>query len=188
MRVHVVDPSAYTPPYDHALCTALAARGAEVTLCTSRFAHGPVAAAEGYHRRELFYRGAARVGSARGRRAVKLLEHVPDMLRYRRTAESAEVVHFQWLSLQQLDGWLLPRVRPLVLTAHDILPREPRPGQLAGQRRLYGRFDAIVVHSEHGRRRLQEELGLDGERLRVIPHGAFAHLAGGPAEASRRRS
>jgi glycosyltransferase involved in cell wall biosynthesis len=71
-----------------------------------------------------------------------------------------------------------------VLTAHDVLPREPRPGQLAAQRRLYDRFDAIVVHSEHGRARLLAELGVDVERVHVIPHGAFIHLAersGGPA-------
>ena len=30
MRVHVVDPSAFTPPYDHALCRALAGAGATV--------------------------------------------------------------------------------------------------------------------------------------------------------------
>ena len=46
------------------------------------------------------------------------------MLRYQRAARGAEVVHFQWLSVQQLDGRLLPRGRPLVLTAHDVLPRE----------------------------------------------------------------
>ena len=51
MRVHVVDPSAFTPPYDHALCGALAAAGADVELYTSRFAYGPVAAAAGYARR-----------------------------------------------------------------------------------------------------------------------------------------
>jgi len=42
MKVHVVDPSAYTPPYDHALCSALGGAGAEVSLYTSRFAYGPV--------------------------------------------------------------------------------------------------------------------------------------------------
>jgi glycosyltransferase involved in cell wall biosynthesis len=63
---------------------------------------------------------------------------------------------------------------PLVLTAHDILPREPRPGQLAAQRRVYERFDAIVVHSEHGRARLTDELGVDRARVHVIPHGALS--------------
>jgi glycosyltransferase involved in cell wall biosynthesis len=184
MRVHIVDPSAYTPPYDHALCRALAAAGAEVELYTSRFAHGPIAPADGYRRREVFYRAAARVSGARGRRAVKLAEHVPDMLRYRRRARAADVVHFQWLAVQHVDGPLLPArrtasgaLRPLVLTAHDILPREARPGQRSAQRRLYDRFDAVVVHSEHGRTRLTRELGVDPARVHVIAHGAFAHLA-----------
>jgi glycosyltransferase involved in cell wall biosynthesis len=177
MRIHIVDPSAYTPPYDHALCRALGAAGADVKLYTSRFAHGPVAAPEGYARHELFYGLAARVPDARARRAVKLAEHVPGMLRYRRAARAAEVVHFQWLAVQHIDGHLLPRERPLVLTAHDVLPREARPGQRAAQGRLYGHFDAIVVHSEHGRRRLTDELGVDAARVHVIPHGVFEHLA-----------
>ncbi len=189
MRVHVVDPSAYTPPYDHALCGALADAGAEVELYTSRFAYGRVPAPGGYSRHELFYRRAARVSDPRARRAVKLAEHVPDMLRYRRAARAADVVHFQWLTVQHLDGYLLPASRtaagarrPLVLTAHDILPREPRPGQLWAQRRLYERFDAIVVHSEHGRARLIGELGVQAQRVHVIGHGAFEHLAGPPVE------
>jgi glycosyltransferase involved in cell wall biosynthesis len=183
VRVHIVDPSAYTPPYDHALCRALGAAGAEVELYTSHFAHGPVAPTDGYERRELFYRAASRVPEARARRVVKLAEHVPDMLRYRRAARAADVVHYQWLAVQHLDGWLLPRGRssgvrrPLVLTAHDILPREARPGQRAAQRRLYEHFDAIVVHSEHGRRRLTDELGVAHERVHMIPHGVFEHLA-----------
>jgi glycosyltransferase involved in cell wall biosynthesis len=183
MHVHVVDPSAYTPPYDHALCRALSMAGADVELYTSRFAYGPVAEPEGYVRRELFYRAALGAPGGRVRMACKLAQHVPDMLRYRRAARAADVVHFQWLTVQHVDAHLLPTKRsaaggrrPLVLTAHDVLPREPRPGQLAAQRRLYERFDAIVVHSEHGRARLSE-LGVDPERVHVIAHGAFAHLA-----------
>jgi glycosyltransferase involved in cell wall biosynthesis len=183
MRVHVVDPSAYTPPYDHALCRALAAAGADVELYTSHFAYGPVAPTEGYVRRELFYRAAFGAHGSRTRMLAKLAQHVPDMLRYRRAAAAADVVHFQWLTVQHLDGLLLPRGqggRGLVLTAHDVLPREPRPGQLTAQQRLYERFDAVVVHSEHGRRRLTGELGIDPARVHTIPHGAFAHLAQGP--------
>jgi glycosyltransferase involved in cell wall biosynthesis len=190
MRVQIVDPSAYTPPYDHALCAALAAAGADVELYTSRFAYGPVPPAQGYERRESFYRLASRFRRARTRRLVKLAEQAPDMLRYRRAARAADVVHFQWLAVQHLDRHLLPRGRsaagahgPLVLTAHDILPREPRPGQLRAQQRLYERFDAIVVHSEHGRRRLSGELALDPTRVHVIPHGVFEHLASGVAAA-----
>ena len=190
MRVHVLDPSAYTPPYDHAFCHALAAAaGAEVTLVTSRFAYGPVPRADGYVRRELFYRHALGSPGSRLRAASKLAEHVPDMLRYRRLAREADVVHFQWLSVQHLDDRLLPArrsasaaPRPLVLTAHDILPREPRAGQLAAQRRLYERFDAVVVHSARGRARLTDELDINPGRVHVIPHGAFAHLADCPPQ------
>ncbi|HEY2569912.1 MAG TPA: glycosyltransferase family 4 protein, partial [Solirubrobacteraceae bacterium] len=189
MRVHVLDPSAYTPPYDHALCHALGRADAEVTLVTSRFAYGPVPPAERYARRELFYRHALGAPGSRVRAACKLAEHVPDMLRYRRLAREADVVHFQWLSVQHLDGRLLPArrspsgaPRPLVLTAHDVLPREPRPGQLAAQRRLYERFDAVVVHSAHGCARLTAELGVDPARVHVIQHGAFAHLADRPPQ------
>jgi glycosyltransferase involved in cell wall biosynthesis len=189
VRVHVLDPSAYTPPYDHALCHALGLAGAEVMLVTSRFAYGSVQLADTYARRELFYRAALGPAGSRVRAACKLAEHVPDMLRYRRLARDADVVHFQWLSVQHLDAHLLPpnrtasgAPRPLLLTAHDVLPREPRPGQLTAQRRLYERFDAIVVHSAHGRARLTGELGIDPARVHVIPHGAFAHLADGPPQ------
>jgi glycosyltransferase involved in cell wall biosynthesis len=186
VRVHVVDPSAYTPPYDHALCCALAALDTEVDLFTSRFVYGPVAQPDGYARHEFFYQAAFGTPAGRARRVSKLIQHVPDMLRYRSAARQADVVHFQWLAVQHLDRYLLPAGRtrdgcrrPLVLTAHDVLPREPRAGQLRAQLRLYDRFDAIVVHSEHGRSRLVGELGVDGERVHVIPHGIFAHLAEG---------
>jgi len=102
------------------------------------------------------------------------------MLRYRAAARAADVVHFQWLALAQLDGLLLPRGRPLVLTAHDILARYATPGQRAAQRRLYRRFDAVIAHSARGRARLIDELGLPAERVHVIAHGAFAHLAAAP--------
>jgi glycosyltransferase involved in cell wall biosynthesis len=178
MRVHLVDPPAYTPPYDHALCGALARAGASVTLVTSRFDYGAVPPAAGFAVDERFYRLASRAGppGSRARLAARLAEHVPDMLAYRRAARAADVAHFQWLPVQQLDVHLLPRGRPIVLTAHDVLPREPRRGQREAQRRLYERVEAVVVHSAHGRGRLTGELGVDPAKVHVIPHGAFVHL------------
>jgi glycosyltransferase involved in cell wall biosynthesis len=177
VRIQLVDPSAFTPPYDHALAAALARAGAEVELVTSRFQYGPVPRGEGYRVNEFFYRRTVERGlESRGRMALKLAEHVPDMLRYRRHAGTADLVHWQWLTVQPLDVRLLARKRPRVLTAHDVIPREPRPGQIAATRRLVDRMDAVVVHSEHGAGRLRDELGLDPERVRVIPHGAFDYL------------
>jgi glycosyltransferase involved in cell wall biosynthesis len=163
VRVHLVDPAAYTPPYDRALASALARAGAEGELWTTAFRHGDVPPAPGVDVREAFYRRG-------GGRAARLAQHVPDMLRYGRAAGRADVVHFQWLPVQALDRFLLPRTHPRLLTAHDVLPREPKPGQLKGQKALYERMDAVIVHSGHGAARLQA-LGI--EHVHVIPHGAF---------------
>ena len=176
MRVSVVDPAAYTPPYDRALCAALVRAGAEVELVTAAFPHGEVPAADGFAVREDFYR---RAPGGRGRRVARLLSHVPDMLRASR--RRTDVVHFQWLAVQQLDQQLVRAFRrPRVLTAHDVLPREALPGQLAAQRRLYDRMDAIVVHSEHGRGRLVDGLALDPARVHVIPHGVLRPAGDAP--------
>jgi glycosyltransferase involved in cell wall biosynthesis len=184
MRVQLVDPSAFTPPYDHSLAGALARAGADVELLTSRFLYGSVPEAEGYRVIEAFYRRTARRGlDARTRRAVKLAEHLPDMLRLREAVAGADVVHYQWLTLPGLDSLLLPGTRPRVMTAHHILPARPTRRQLAVARRLFGRMDVVIAHSEHGARRLRSEVGIDPARVSVIPHGAFDYLTHLPEEA-----
>ncbi len=90
MRVQLVDPSAFTPPYDRALAAALARAGAEVELLTSRFLYGPVPQPEGYRVDECFYRRTAARGlEAPGRRAFKAAEHLADMLRFRARDDAA---------------------------------------------------------------------------------------------------
>jgi glycosyltransferase involved in cell wall biosynthesis len=168
----MVDPPAYTPPYDHALCAALARAGAGVELITTRFAYGPVPAADGYRVTELFYPRAARLAAgARGRRALRAAEHVPGMLRLRSRSASADVVHLQWLAAPALDRFMLPR-RPRVLTVHD--PPAEGGAKLAAQRAVLERMDALIAHSDAGADRLRELTG--GDRVHRIPHGAFDHL------------
>jgi glycosyltransferase involved in cell wall biosynthesis len=182
MRVQLVDPSAFTPPYDRALAAALARAGAEVELVSTRFLHGDVPAAEGYEVDERFYRrSAARGLDASARLPFKAAEHIADMLRFRRAA-NADVIHYQWLTMPALDSHLLPPLRPRVMTAHYILPPDPSRRQLAAARRLYRRMDAVVAHSEHGAARLRDEVGLDPARVRTIPHGAFDYLTRLPHE------
>jgi glycosyltransferase involved in cell wall biosynthesis len=179
MRVQVVDPPAFTPPYDRALCAALAAAGAEVELVTSRFEYGPVAEPEGYDVTELFYRrSTARGLEARGRRGLRLAEHVPGMRRLRAHAADADVVHLQWLSVPDLDRHLLPQ-RPRVFTVHYPLPASARARKR--QRALLSRMDALVAHSEHGAAELRALVG-DPTRVHRIPHGAFEHLTRVPDE------
>jgi glycosyltransferase involved in cell wall biosynthesis len=183
VQVHIVDPTANTPPYDHALCAALAGAGADVELHTSRFVHGPVPRPDGYLVRESFSRLSTRLAASapRLRRGLRLAEHPPDMLRYRRRARAADVVHFQWVPLERLDRRLLPE-RPRVLTVHNVDPRRLRLGLFRVGRELAARMDAIVVHSEHDAARLADELALPGERIAVIPHGAFDYLTRLPEE------
>jgi glycosyltransferase involved in cell wall biosynthesis len=173
VRVHLIDPSADVLPYDHALAAALARRGLDVELVTSHFVHGPAPAPDGYGVSESFYRLATRLGdrAPRRRRALKAAEHVPDMLRYRRRAGDADVRHFQWLPVERIDAHLLPAARPRVLTMHNVIRRE------AVDLRLADRMDAVIVHTRHG----AELLG-GGERVHVIPHGAFEHLTRQPGE------
>jgi glycosyltransferase involved in cell wall biosynthesis len=68
------------------------------------------------------------------------------------------------------------------MTAHYILPPRSSRRQVASARRAFGGMDAVVSHSEHGARRLRDEVGLDPARVRVIPHGAFDYLTRLPDE------
>ena len=182
MRVQLVDPSAFTPPYDHALAAALARAGAGVELVTSPFLYGSTPQPRGYEVSESFYRRSARRGlDAPGRRAFKLAEHIGDQLRFRRRAD-ADLVHYQWLTVPALDALLLPSLRPRVMTAHYVVPPHPSRRQVAVAGRMFGRMDAVIAHSQQSARRLRDEVGLDADRVRVIPHGAFGYLTELPEE------
>jgi glycosyltransferase involved in cell wall biosynthesis len=169
MRVLLVDPPAFTPPYDHALASALARAGADVELVTSPFRFGDAPIPDGYRRTELFYPVSSRIfGRSRLRIPVKLAEHPIGLARLRR--RTGDVLHLQWLAAPELDDRLLRSSKPLVFTAHDVLPRRTASKRGLWQR-LFSRFGRIVVHSERGREQLAELV--DPERLRVIPHPVF---------------
>ncbi len=170
MRVVVADPSAFTPPYDHALAAALVRAGADVELVTSRFRFGDVPRPDGYSRRELFYPLSSRLfRRSRLRLPLKLLEHPLGLARLGRVR--ADVVHLQWVAAPELDARLLRHAAPLVFTAHDLLPRRTASRSTLW-RRLFDRFERVVVHSERGRDALTA-FGVDEGKLRVIPHPVF---------------
>ena len=169
MRVVLADPPAFTPPYDHELAAALARAGADVELVTSRFRFGAAPEPAGYRKTELFYPLSSRLfRRSRLRIPLKLLEHPLGAARLAR--RPGDILHLQWLSVPEVDRFLLPR-RPLVFTAHDLLPRRTA-AKRALWRRLYGRFERVVVHSERGRDALAG-LGVPRDRVRVIPHPVF---------------
>jgi glycosyltransferase involved in cell wall biosynthesis len=177
VRVLLADPPAFTPPYDHELAAALAREGADVELVTSRFRFGAAPEPVGYRRRELFYPLSSRLfGRSPLRLPLKAAEHPFGLAVLRRL--QADVLHVQWLPVPELDARLFHPHLPSVFTAHDLLPRRTAH-RTELWRRLFVRFDRVVVHSENGRATLIE-LGVDPERLRVIPHPVF------PSEPERR--
>lgn len=170
VRVLLADPPAFTPPYDHELAAALARSGADVELVTSRFRFGAAPEPDGYRRRELFYPLSSRVfGRSPLRLPLKVAEHPLGLAALRRL--DADVLHVQWLPAPELDARLFRPHLPSVFTAHDLLPRRTAH-RTELWRRIYGRFDRIVVHSESGRETLAG-LGVEPERIRVIPHPVF---------------
>lgn len=177
MRVQLVDPPAYTPPYDFALASALVRAGAEVEVLTSRYLYGPLPPADGFRvRQELYPRSTRRQRSVAARRTLRTLEHVPGMLRHRREAHQADVVHYQWLTLEALDAFLLAADVPRVFTSHNVLRRGHGRIRERAARLVASHVDALIAHTDQGARELVERFGADPERVHVIPHGAFDYL------------
>jgi glycosyltransferase involved in cell wall biosynthesis len=167
MRVVLADPPAFTPAYDHALAAALVRAGSDVELLTSHFRFGKTEAPDGYRRSEPFYPLSSRLfRRSRLRLPLKVVEHVPGTaaLLLRRP----DILHVQWLAAPELDRVVFRPRTPSVFTAHDLLPRRTAHRRELWKR-LLARFDRVVVHSERGRRTL-EELGVDAH---VIPHPVF---------------
>ena len=170
MRVVLADPPAFTPQYDHELASALVRSGLDVELVTSRFRFGTAPEPAGYTRSEVFYPLSSKVfRRSRLRVPLKLLEHPFGMGWL--AAVPRDVVHVQWLAVPQVDDGLFRPRSPAVFTAHDLLPRRSARREKLW-RRLLARFDRIVVHSERGLETLTR-LGVEPERLRVIPHPVF---------------
>jgi glycosyltransferase involved in cell wall biosynthesis len=186
LRVAVVDPQAYTLPYDDELCRALASAGAEVELLTAHFTHGAPPVPLGYTRREIFGPPLAGLLERRpttpARVPLKLGGHALGLARLVRRVRRwrADVVHWQWAPLPALDLRALRAAGrsagATVFTAHDVLPRRSRAAAPLWAE-LYGSCDRVIVHGAASRDRLLVEVGgIAPERIAVIPH-AILHAA-----------
>jgi glycosyltransferase involved in cell wall biosynthesis len=187
VRVAVVDPQAYTLPYDDELCGALAAAGAEVELLTAHFTHGNAPVPVGYTRREIFGPPLAGLLERRpttpARVPLKFAGHAAGLARLIRRARQCDVVHWQWAPLPWLDLRALRTAGrsagATVFTAHDVLPRRSRDAAPLWAE-LYGSCDRVIVHGAASRDRLLVEVGgIAPERIAVIPHGILHATAPG---------
>ena len=133
---------------------------------------------EGYRVDESFYPRSSRMASGSlGRRALGLAEHVPSMLRARRHAAGADVVHYQWMTLPAIDAHLLPDAPAKVWTTHGFLRASDSggPAGLGSSLKALERMDAVVALSHYGAASLAKA-GVPREKIEVIPHGAFDYL------------
>src|SRR4051812_15970276 len=174
MRIALVDPLSYTPPYDDGLAHALAERGHDVTLLAGPFLHGSVPEPDDYVREEVFLPVTGRLFKPLPRSRLRLLlkgiEYLPSAGRLvgRLEALEPEIVHVQWLPRPELDRrWLRRLPAPSVFTAHDVLPRRARARAVWPD--VLRSFGRVVVHSEAAVRELAE-LGVSAT---AIPHPVF---------------
>lgn len=180
MKVVVVDPWYFTPPYDRELCAGLALCGHDVTLVRSSGND------EGVDDVADDWQGVKALGLfiAPPRWLPRPLElimkgllHILGMFRLLMTLRriKPDVVHFQWLSLPIIDAVFLPifrRIAPVVLTVHDSNPYMGSGPLLlrAGSRMAISRCDQFVVHNVLSKQRLEEQ-GLEADRIHQIAHG-----------------
>ena len=149
---------------------ALAAAGADVTLVTSALPYGEVPPA-----RRLPASTSASTAARPARRAARCAGSraspptSPTCSPTAARAAAADVVHFQWLTVAAA------RRAPAARGGRSSSPpttscRASRgPASAPRRRGCYGRVDAVVVHSEHGRARLVGEVGVDPAPRRGHP-------------------
>jgi glycosyltransferase involved in cell wall biosynthesis len=180
VKIALLDPPGYSSPYDHELAAALARRGLEVDLLTTPFPFGEPPLPDGYRRTDLFLPLTGKLRRRRPRSRLRLplkaAEYLPSVVRLVRSVGGLrpDVVHIQWLTFPRYDlRWVarLRRDRPVVFTAHNVMPHLGEP-DVAARRRLYTSFDRVVVHTRKGVEQL-ERYGVPADRIVRIPHGAF---------------
>lgn len=86
---------------------------------------------------------------------------------------------------RSLLGFLEALTKPVVTTLHTVLP-DPPPPPVEITRALYARSDATVAMTHVALAILRRDYGLDGDRVRVIPHGVPVASMQDPEEAKAR--
>lgn len=89
------------------------------------------------------------------------------------------IVHMQWISSPIIDRYFVKLLKSLkvkiVVTAHNIIPHEPKDKDKVNFSRLYNEVDQIIVHSNKNIEQAKKILKInDYKKFNVIPHGNFA--------------
>ncbi len=186
MKVVVVDPWHFTPPYDRELCRGLSRIGHHVAFVSSdRCETAPdMADDERSSVKALPLFSTPATWLPRSFELItKGLQHIRGMARLysQLRAQKPDVIHFQWLSLPLVDAFFLAlfrRIAPVVLTVHDSNPYNGAGPWLlrAGNAIAMHRCDHFIVHNKVSEQRLKEQ-GLAADRIHKIAHGLLDHIA-----------
>ncbi len=207
LRIAMVDPSAFTIPYDTHLCRSLYAAGHHVTLFTrgarqdDYFAspqETSLVSPTSFATDEHFYRRTQRGGwfssHSRFQLAYKAAEHLSDMRSLVKRLQKLQptVIHFQWLVMPAIDPHFIKRLRkiaPVFLTVHDAeaFHSPTSKFQLLGWKTSLNCFDGLIAHTQNTRQTL-ESMGIPPERIAILPHGLLEHSPGTPHDSKAHTS
>ena len=181
----MLDPTP-NPTYPTDLCNALTELGLDVVFVTSRdYQHAS---------RARFRVRAVAPPSVRGRYLTK----AADECRYVALAAKLvhqwrpDVVHIQFprarIEILALAALRLTRT-PVVWTAHNVMPHDPRRLDWLYYRATYRLVDGLIVHTNQARDLLLHRFPIWPEVVSVIPHGNYESLPHRllPAEEARAR-
>ncbi len=191
MKTVMVDPSLFTGRYDDCLCTALGARGHDVTLLGRPLRETDAIEPVGYDYAPRFFRIGERLRGSLGERqfarAIKALDYALDCRLGSLGALKGDVAHFQWLPFAMADRWLLGRLAKhtaLVHTVHNVRPYHgdrAATAQARGYLGLLPCFDALIAHGERTVEALLAQ-GIDAGRIHIVPHPPMQLAAATPAD------
>jgi len=182
MNVAMIDPSAFTPPYDHHLCEGLSQRECDVTLFTTDFEYLNWDSETPYKKTNFFYKYTNQIYSdgtrSWHRKLIKGSEHITNMILFIRQIKQLDpdIIHFQWLPLPIFDknlAKILKRIAPIVHTVHDTIPyhgASPSRLQKWGIRSAPKVFDKLIVHTKDAKSKLTDR-EIQESKISVVPHG-----------------
>ncbi len=182
MRIAVIDPWDFTPPYNRELCAGLASIGHDVTLIGQESDTGEEPATGSFATLGLFRPPSAQLPHL-FRLMAKGLRHIQGLYRLHRTLRrlKPDVIHFQWLPLPIIDALFVPIVRrlaPVVLTVHDSNPYNGAGPLLLrlGNMLAVRSCDRWIVHNEISEQHLLAR-GLTADRIDRVVHGLLGPAA-----------
>jgi glycosyltransferase involved in cell wall biosynthesis len=197
MRVAMLDPSAFTIPYDIHLCRGLLQTGVDVELYTRAprksdyftYAEDHVTGIDQEpHRLSIFnyfYKFTDNLNlfgrAPRVRYLLKAVEHAANMrtLALRLSQQSQTVVHFQWMVLPLFDRVFIKRIKkiaPIVLTVHDTNAFHAPTSrlQLISWLSAVKEFHRLIVHTKQAKQTLIVK-GVEENKIAVVPHGVLKY-------------